>query len=113
MARQAMGIEPSPTEETGDGAAGAFLRALLGDLFIDRSSLSEFQELGEGGFATVHSATLTHRNGMKQLVAVKRLRPERMQHDDDLKEFIAVCLRISVPIRCRSPIRSHMRFITA
>ncbi|NJR41467.1 MAG: hypothetical protein HC767_01205 [Akkermansiaceae bacterium] len=63
---------------------------LLGDMLIDYSMLSNLEQIGEGGFATVHRAQLTHRNGMKQNVAVKKLRSERVQSDEDLKEFITV-----------------------
>lgn len=66
------------------------LKNLLGDLFVEDSLLSDVRELGEGGFATVQSAHLTHPNGMKQLVAIKRLRPERLGSEDSLTEFIAV-----------------------
>ena len=50
------------------------------------------EQIGEGGFATVYRAELRHRNGMKQTVAVKKLRPERVTCDEDLREFIAVLL---------------------
>lgn len=71
------------------------LKNLLGDLFVEDSLLSDVRELGEGGFATVQSAHLTHPNGMKQLVAIKRLRPERLCSEDSLTEFIAVRQPIS------------------
>lgn len=89
LAKKVMGLDNS--EDLDDiSAPGAMLRSLLGDLLIDYSTLSEMEQIGEGGFATVYKAELTHRNGMKQTVAVKCLRPERVQCDEDLQEFIAV-----------------------
>lgn len=66
------------------------LKTLLGELFVEDCFLSDVRDLAEGGFATVQSAHLTHPNGMKQLVAIKRLRPERLGSEESLTEFIAV-----------------------
>lgn len=66
------------------------LKTLLGELFVEDAFLSDVRDLAEGGFATVQSAHLTHPNGMKQLVAIKRLRPERLGSEESLTEFIAV-----------------------
>lgn len=70
----------------------AMFTSLCGDFLIDFSMLSNLEQIGEGGFATVYRAELRHRNGMKQTVAVKKLRPERVTCDEDLREFIAVLL---------------------
>lgn len=88
LAKRVMGLDSADLDDV--TAPGAMLRSLLGDLLIDYSMLSEMEQIGEGGFATVYKAELTHRNGMKQTVAVKCLKPERVQCDEDLKEFIAV-----------------------
>lgn len=91
LAKLVMGIGRDSGDLDASSAPGALLRALLGDLLIEYASLTDLEPIGEGGFATVYRAELTHRNGMKQTVAVKKLRPERVQCDEDLKEFIAVC----------------------
>ena len=68
----------------------AILSAMLGPLYVRHDSLDILDEIGEGGFATVHLARLRHDNGMTQMVAVKRLRVARLESPEDLKEFIAV-----------------------
>lgn len=91
----------------GDGVqvtAEMVLKQLLGDLFVEDSLLSEVRDLAEGGFATVQSAHLTHPNGMKQLVAIKRLRPERLDSEESLTEFIAV----RSPLVATAPLLLHM-----
>eukprot|EP00892_Ulva_mutabilis_P002258 jgi/Ulvmu1/12032/UM083_0045.1 len=65
------------------------LKTLLGDLFVEDSLLSDMRDLAEGGFAAVSSAHLTHPNGMKQLVAIKRLKLDRLGSEESLTEFIA------------------------
>lgn len=67
------------------------LKTLLGELFVEDSLLSDVRDLAEGGFAAVQSAHLTHPNGMKQLVAIKRLKLDRLGSEESLTEFIAVC----------------------
>jgi hypothetical protein len=90
LAGKVKAIQDSGDLDDDSSAPAAVLRSLLGDLLIDYSMLSNFQPIGEGGFAVVYRAVLTHRNGMIQDVAVKKLRPERVTCDEDLKEFIAV-----------------------
>jgi predicted HAD superfamily Cof-like phosphohydrolase len=67
------------------------LSAMLGPLYVKKGSLELMEEIGEGGFATVHRASMTHENGMTQNVAVKMLREHRLVSGEDLKEFITVC----------------------
>jgi serine/threonine protein kinase len=82
---------PDPVTIDSNSSPATWLSTLLGDLLIDYAQLSSFEPIGEGGFATVYRAQLTHRDGSKEMVAVKKLRPERVQSEEDLKEFIAVC----------------------
>lgn len=65
------------------------LQGMLGDLFIDTACLLGLRDIAEGGFATVQSATLRHGNGMKQIVAVKRLKSHLITATD-FNEFIKV-----------------------
>ena len=77
------------------------LQSMLGPLYLKYGSLSDFEELGEGGFATVHRAKYKHSNGMTQIVAVKQLLKARVSDRDDLRDFIAV--RQHLPIMQHSP----------
>jgi serine/threonine protein kinase len=63
---------------------------MLGSLYVRYESLSELEEIGAGGFATVHRAKYTHVNGMTQMVAVKQLLKSRLNSKQDLNDFIAV-----------------------
>lgn len=78
------------------------LEKTLGDLFIDTQALSGLREVGEGGFATVQSATLRLKNGASQTVAVKQLKSHLMSNKD-FTEFIKV--RAIPPPLC-SPCKS-------
>jgi hypothetical protein len=85
---------PAADTEVTEDTEGILL-AMLGKLYIRYASLSDFEPIGEGGFATVHRAKLKHDNGMMQIVAVKQLRESRLSNSDDLHEFIAVCRPVS------------------
>lgn len=93
-------VEMATSEEDSERFTEAVLSAMLGPLYVRHDALEILDEIGEGGFATVHLARLRHDNGMTQMVAVKRLRVARLDSPEDLREFIAV----------RRP-RSHRPFV--
>ena len=70
-------------------ASKSMLQQMLGSLFVDNACLLGLCDLAEGGFATVQSAKLRHANGMKQIVAVKKLKSHLITAND-LTDFIRV-----------------------
>jgi hypothetical protein len=90
-------VEAAQPTDDGPEVNDQILQNMLGNLYVRYSSLSEFVEVGEGGFATVHKALYRHPNGMTQIVAVKQLLASRVAEREDLKDFIAVRRRSRAP----------------
>jgi hypothetical protein len=94
------GLEQSAAAGESIRETEGVLSAMLGPLYVKNDSLKILEVIGEGGFATVHRARMTHENGMTQFVAIKMLRDSCLVSSDNLKEFIAVrcCLWYHVTV---------------
>lgn len=65
------------------------LRDMSGDSEVKPEQLQTVRVIGQGAFATVEECTLLNPDGtFGRTVAVKKLKPEILAHEEDLAAFV-------------------------